>query len=318
MKKLRYGILSTASIVPRFLAALRESGTGEAIAVASRDADRAAEKARDWHIPQSYGSYEAMLAEGGFDVVYVASINSEHYACAKMALEHGYHVICEKPFTLRSDQARELFALAAKQECFIAEAQKAVFLPVMEEIRKILASGTLGKVQFLDFTSSCDPVYNAWLHSLAAGGGALYGSEGYSLHLAKYILGLDITQYSGLCTFGQSEVDEQCVVNLRLGDDVMAVSKISTNVLALNRAYIFCDKGFIEIPDFWKARSASIHFRTGETQLLSYPCDHELIYEIEHFDHCIRNGLLQSPIMDEDLTISVIAIMEDLQRQWLR
>ena len=316
MKPLRYGIISTASIVPRFIAALRESGSGEAVAIASRSADKAALNAAEWDIARSYGSYDELAADDSIDVVYVAPINSEHYRCAKMALERGRHVVCEKPFTLRSSEARELFAIARERGLFIAEAQKAVFLPVMSDIKRLLASERLGRAHFMDMTSSCSPSYNEWLHSREAGGGALYGNAGYAIHIAKFIFGAGITAYSGLCTKGDSAVDEQCALCLRLGNGIMAISKISTNVMAENKAVIYCDKGRIEIADYWKARYATVRFNSGDTQTLGEPCDHELIYEIEHFNRCIRDGLPQSPIMDEAATVSAIEIMEDIQKGW--
>lgn len=316
MKTLRYGILSTASIVPRFVAALRETGTGEAVAIASRSAQKAAAKAAELNIEKSYGSYEELLADDSLDVIYVAPINSEHYRYAKLALEHGRHVVCEKPFTLHSAQAKELFALAKEKGRFIAEAQKAVFLPVMQEVKRIIASGALGKIHLVDFTSSFSAVYNAWQHSAAEGGGALNGNAGYSLHLLQFLFGRKIISYSGLCTKGSSNVDEQCVINLNIGGDILAVSRISTNILVPNGANIYGDLGRIEIPDYWKARTATVYYASGETVKLDYPCRHELVYELAHFNQCIHKGLLQSPVMDEAMTVGTLEMMERLRREW--
>lgn len=316
MNMLRYGILSTASIVPRFVNALRESRSGEAVAIASRSADKAKEKAEQWNIEKYYGSYEELLQDKDIDVVYVAMINSEHYRYSLKALEQGKHVICEKPFTLRKEEAQHLFQVAGEKKLFIAEAQKAVFLPVMREIKTLIADGKLGKVHFADFTSSCSSVYNEWLHSWEAGGGALYGNASYSIHLVKYLFDSECADSSGICTKGDSAVDEQCVVNLRLTNDVMVISKISTNVLAVNKAFIYCDLGYIEIVDYWKARTATVYYNTGETQVIEYPCQYELLYEVEHFNRCIRDGLLQSPIMNEIMTVGTIELMENLQKSW--
>ncbi|MDR1515585.1 MAG: Gfo/Idh/MocA family oxidoreductase [Synergistaceae bacterium] len=316
MKPLRYGIISTASIVPRFIAALRESGGGEAVAIASRSADKAALKAAEWNIERSFGSYEDMVRDSDVDVVYVATINSDHYRCAKMALERGRHVVCEKPFTLRSSEARELFAIAKERGLFIAEGQKAVFLPVMSDIKRLLASKELGRVHFMDLTSSCSPTYNEWLRSPEAGGGALYGNAGYTIHLAKFLFDADITAYSGLCTCAGG-VDEQCAVNLRVGDGILVTSRISANVLAVNnKALIQCDGGYIEMADYWKAREATVYFNSGKKETFSHPCRHELIYEIEHFNGCIALGLPQSPVMSEAVTVNAIEIMEGIRASW--
>ena len=62
---LRYGILSTSSIAPRFIAAVREAGAGEIVAVSSRTIEKAEEKAAQWNIPVAYGSHEELLAKNG-------------------------------------------------------------------------------------------------------------------------------------------------------------------------------------------------------------------------------------------------------------
>ncbi len=316
MEKLRYGVLSTASVVPRFLAALREDGSGEAVAIASRSAEKAAAKAGEWGIPKSYGSYEEMLHDDFIDVVYVASINSEHYTSCKLALERGYHVICEKPFTLASAQARELFALAAQKNRFLAEAQKAVFLPVMQRVKEIIAEGKLGKIFMADFITSSGVGYNPWLHSLEAGGGALYGGGSYPLHLAKYLLGEEITAHASMCTQGSTELDEQCVFCLRLGSGIILTSKISTNMPPVGMAVIYGSLGHVAIPYYWKARSATVHYEDGSAETLEYPCQHEMVYEVAHFNECIRKGLLQSPVMDEAMTVGTLETMEKLRAGW--
>lgn len=316
MKIYKYGILSTASIVPRFINALRESGTGTVEAIASRTEEKARVKAMEWGVPKSYGSYEALLEDQEIEVVYVAMINSEHYTYALKALEAGKHVICEKPFTLKAQEAGHLFATAREKGLFIAEAQKSVFLPVMQDIKALIREGKLGTIQFMDFTSSCSAVYNEWLHKKEAGGGALTGNASYSIHLAKYLFEKEITSYSGLCTKGDSEVDEQCALNLCIDNRILFVSKISTNVKAIDRALIFGEKGYIEIPEYWKARRAVVHFNTGEETVLEHPCQYELVYEIQHFHDCMQKGLLQSPVMSEEMTVSTLEIMENLRNSW--
>lgn len=316
MDQFKYGILSTASIVPRFIAALLESGTGEVLAIASRSLEKAQEKAKEWNIPRSYGSYESLLEDKEINVVYVAMINSEHYKYALKSLEAGKHVICEKPFTLRKEEAEHLFQVAKEKKLFLAEAQKSVFLPVMQDLKKMISEGKLGKIQFADFTSSCSAVYNEWLHRVDAGGGAMAGSASYSIHLAKYLFDKPITSYTGLCTRGDSEVDEQCVINLSLDNRILFVSKISTNVKAIDRALIFGELGYVEIPEYWKARKAVVHLNTGEEIVLEHPCQYELIYEIEHFHRCMREGLLQSPVMSEDMTVSTLEILDGIRDSW--
>ncbi len=316
MKQYKYGILSTASIVPRFIAALRESGRGSVVAIASRDMDKASAKAEEWEIPKCYGSYEALLEDEEVEVVYVAMINSLHYQYSLKALQAGKHVLCEKPFTLNHEEASHLFQVARERNLFIMEAQKSVFLPVMKDVREMIQTGKLGKVQFCDFTSSCSAVYNEWLHKIEAGGGAMAGSASYSLHLAKYLFGENITSFCGICTRGDSEVDEQCVVNLAIDNRVLFVSKISTNVKAIDRALIFCEDAYVEISEYWKARKAIIHYNNGEEVIIEHPCKYELIYEIQHYHDCLDQKLIESPIMSRSMTVDTIAMLDEIRNNW--
>ena len=316
MKTYKYGILSTASIVPRFIGGLRDSGTGTVVAIASRDGDKARQKADEWGIPKSYGSYEALIADPEVEVVYVATINSQHYKYSLKALEAGKHVICEKPFTMRAQEARHLFRVAREKGLMVMEAQKSVFLPVMQDVKAVLKEGKLGRIHFLDFTGTCNPSYNPWLHSVAEGGGGLYGNAGYSVHLARYLLEEEPTAWSGLCTKGDSQVDEQCAFSLSFGKSILFSSKISTNVQAINRALIFGDKGYVEIFDHWKARKATVHYNTGEEVVFEHPCQYELMYEIQHFHDCLDKGLSESPVMSEEMTVGTIQMLEDLWKSW--
>lgn len=164
MKKLRFGILSTSSIAPRFIKGIQATAGCEATALASRNQEKARGKAALWDVPKAYGSYEELLDSGEIDVAYVAMINSKHYYYAKMALEQGKHVICEKPFTLNAKESKELFALAREKGLFIMEAQKVLFLPVVQELKELIQSGSLGSIKMADFSSSFDAGYNSWFY----------------------------------------------------------------------------------------------------------------------------------------------------------
>ncbi len=315
MEKLRYGILSTASIVPRFIKALEVSDSGEAVAIASRDLEKAKQKAAQLGIAKYYGSYEQLVADSQVQVVYVAMINSEHYKYAKLALEQGKHVVCEKPFTLHAEQAKQLFNLAKANNCFIMEAQKVVFLPLMQAIKEIIATNKLGKIHLMDLTSSCEPTYNTWLSSLKSGGGALYGNASYTIHLIKYLFNEEIENYSALRTKGDSQVDQQCALSFQLGNHILVTSKISTQVLAVNKAMIYGELGYIEIFDYWKARSATIYYK-DKTEVIEFPCQYELQYECVHIAQCIQQNKIQSPIMNAAMSVSTIQLLEDIQKAW--
>ena len=66
-----------------------------------------------------YTAFDAFLADGEMNTVYIATPNLLHYEQVKKALQAGKHVICEKPFCTRAKQARELVDLAKERRLFL-------------------------------------------------------------------------------------------------------------------------------------------------------------------------------------------------------
>ena len=83
---LRLGLLSTADINLKLLGGVRAAEGVEAVAVASRDAERAGAFAAEHGIARAHGSYEALLADPDVDAVYVPLPNSMHVPWSIIAL----------------------------------------------------------------------------------------------------------------------------------------------------------------------------------------------------------------------------------------
>ena len=80
VEKLYFGILSTSSIAPRFIAAVRAAGAGEVVAISSRSLEKAREKAKLWQIPTAYGDHNELLADERINIVIATGPN--RYASA--------------------------------------------------------------------------------------------------------------------------------------------------------------------------------------------------------------------------------------------
>ncbi len=160
MEKLQYGILSTSSIAPRFIAAVRATDSGRIVAVSSRTLEKAQQKAAQWDIPKAYGSHRELLEDPNVQIVYISAVNAQHYPLAKQALEMGKHVVCEKPCTTTQAHTRELFALAKKKGLFLMEAEKMLFLPTIVEVQRRIEAGELGQIHKATFSHSFTASYN--------------------------------------------------------------------------------------------------------------------------------------------------------------
>lgn len=313
--QLRYGILSTSSIAPRFIAAVRAAGAGEIVALSSRSLQKAQEKASEWNIPAAYGSHDALLADENVNIVYISTVNTEHYPWAKAALLCGKHVVCEKPCTTTAVQTAELYDLAAQKGLFFMEAEKMLFLPAVLEVRRRIEKGDLGKIHMAQLTHSFPGTYNGWMFDAALGGGTLLSSGIYAVQLILWLFG-DITQISGIKSTVPNGAECQYILTGQTDSGVQFTCKNSTLAMLDNTARIYGEKGFIELPEYWKARKAIFHFPGEEPETAEFPCEHELTYEAEHIAHCLNTGLLTSPTVTKDLSVKGIATLEKVKENW--
>lgn len=101
-----------------------------------------------------YANYEEMilaekqLPEGErMDFVAVVTPNHVHFGPSKMALENGFHVVCDKPVTLNLQEAEELAALVDKTGLIFCLTHNYTGYPMVKEARHLIKSGVLGKLR---------------------------------------------------------------------------------------------------------------------------------------------------------------------------
>ncbi|MBQ3492454.1 MAG: Gfo/Idh/MocA family oxidoreductase [Oscillospiraceae bacterium] len=313
MKDLRFGIVSTSSIAPRFIAAVRAAKAGKIVALSSRTLEKAKEKAAAWDIPKAYGSHDELLEDGDVNIVYISAVNAAHYLLAKAALQKGKHVICEKPCTTAAAHTRELFALAREKGLFFMEAQKMLFLPAILNVRERLAD--LGETCMAEFSHSFSAAYNTWMYDKQAGGGPLLSSGIYAVQLLLWLFG-DMADIRGVKSSVENGTEWQYVLSGHMENGVLFSIKNSTRAILDNTARIYGTNGFVEIPDYWKARKAIFHIKGEQPQIAEFPCEHELVYEAEHIAKCLNDGLLTSPVVTEELSVAGISALEKVSANW--
>lgn len=315
MAQLRYGILSTSSIAPRFIAAVREINGGELVAVSSRTLRKAQEKAVQWNIPKAYGSHAELLADEDVNIVYISAVNSQHYPLAKLALEAGKHVVCEKPCTTTAAHTRELFALAKEKGLFLMEAEKMLFLPTLLEVKKQIDADKLGKIHMAELSHSFPAGYNAWQFDKSLGGGTLLSSGIYAVQLLAWLFG-DIKTIRGIKSSLADGTEWQYILTGEMECGLLFSVKNSTGAILDNTARLYGEKGYVEIPEYWKARKAEFHIKGQQPERIEFPCEHELVYEVEHIAECMAQGRLTSPVVTEELSVAGIAALEQVEESW--
>jgi len=100
-KKLNWGILTTGWIARKFAVDLRQTHTGQLVAVGARQLTDAQKFAAEFGAPGAYGSYQAVLDDPAVEAVYIGTPHPWHAEWAIKAAQAGKHILCEKPLTLR-------------------------------------------------------------------------------------------------------------------------------------------------------------------------------------------------------------------------
>lgn len=98
-----------------------------------------------------YSSYQEMAEkeskrEDGIDFVSIVTPNHTHYAITKCFLEHGIHVVCEKPMTRNVEEAEEIAALAAQKDLEVCVPYTYAHYPAIRECRSLIEAGRIGKI----------------------------------------------------------------------------------------------------------------------------------------------------------------------------
>lgn len=102
-----------------------------------------------------YGDYDAMFAgeaarQDGIEAVSIATPNNTHFPIARAALEHGLHVVCEKPLCFTLAEARELEALARSKGRIVGVTYGYAGHQMIEQARAMVAAGELGEIRLVN------------------------------------------------------------------------------------------------------------------------------------------------------------------------
>ena len=129
---IRLATVGTGWIVGEFLKGAREAGGIRYMACYSRSQQTGEVFAQTWGAQKVYTDLEKMAADEEIDAVYIASPNRLHYMQSKLFLQHGKHVICEKPITVEPEELQELQELAQQKNLKTHQALIGVYLPQMK------------------------------------------------------------------------------------------------------------------------------------------------------------------------------------------
>ncbi len=200
-KTYRFGILGCGMIANVHADAISKIDDATLVGVCD-NSPSAAERFAEQHGTHAYESYEKMLADPDVDVVCICTPSGFHAQNAMDALQHGKHVVLEKPMALTSESAQALVDASKASNKLLTVISQLRFSEDIRRVKRLIEEGAFGKLSLCnlsmkyyrtpEYYSSCP-----WKGTLAFdGGGALMNQGIHGIDLMMYMLG-DVKSVQG-------------------------------------------------------------------------------------------------------------------------
>lgn len=314
----KVGIIGCGHIAEKMAATLIEMTEAQPYAVASRHIEKAQAFAKKWNIKTCYGSYEELTDDKNVDLIYIAVPHSHHYQYARMCIEKGKPVLCEKAFTANAFQARQLISLAERNKVFITEAIWTRYMPLSIKMQELIKDGIIGTPHMLTANIGYPISNKERIFSPELAGGALLDIGVYTLNFAAMAFGTDITETHSVCNKFKTGVDSQESITLFYKDGKMASMQATTFAYTDRSGVISGDKGYLIVENINNPECIKV-YNTEYKQIAVYKAPQQITgfeYQVRASIEAIENGWLESPYMPHKETIRIMEQMDNLRKEW--
>ena len=311
---IKFAIIGTSSISEKFVDALKKTQGCEAYTILSRDEEKGRKFAKQHGIEKVYTNIEDMLKDSEIGAVYIASPNGKHFEQAKLSLEAGKNVICEKPIVPTVREFDILKELAIKNNVVLMEAMRPTTNPNFKIIKDNLYK--IGEVRqimlkYCQYSSRYDLLKEGKISNVfdkKMYGGALYDIGVYPLHFALAMFG-EPEEYVGSSYLLSSGVDGCGTILLKYSDKigVISYSKITDE---RTPSEILGEKGSVVIDQVSNVKGITIKYRDGREEQIGVELyDNDMRYEIEEFLKVIKSGKIESELNSFNVSRKSVEMM---------
>ena len=228
MTNLRWSLIGASTIAAEHMIGAFRLNGGEAVAVMSANAERAAAFAKTHGIAHATTSLNELVESNDIDAVYISTTNELHRDQLFAAAEAGKHVLCEKPLALTLPDARAMVAECRKRRVVMGTNHHLRNAATHRAMREAIKQGRIGKPLFARvFHSVYLPQHlQGWrLHRPDAGGGVILDITVHDADTLRFVLDdeprsvIAMTSHGGMGREG-------------LEDGAMGVIRFSSGLLA--------------------------------------------------------------------------------------
>ncbi len=249
MKKIRFGVLSTAKIgMKQVIPAMQRGQFTEVMAISSRSEDKARAAAEQLGIEKYYGSYEALLADPEIDAIYNPLPNHLHCPWSKKAMQAGKHVLCEKPLGLNTDEIEDLIQVRDACGVKAAEAFMVKSSPQWKDVRERVRRGELGRLRMIQAFFSYDNRDPDNIRNIAeVGGGGMWDIGCYPVVVSRYLFEDEPRRTAATLEFDPVMQTDRLNSIILEFDQGQAIFGVSTQLVSFQRVHLFGNTGHLEV-----------------------------------------------------------------------
>ena len=315
---MRIAMLGAGNIARVLANTMRQMPEVECYAVAARDLNRAKDFAEEFGYKKAFGSYTEMLSDPEVELVYISTLHPHHHEHARLCIDYGKPVLCEKPFTVNAKMLKELLTYAGEKKVFITEAIWTRYMPMRKTIDDIMKSGVIGQPVTLtaNLGYSVGDVERLADKNLA--GGALLDIGVYPLNFALMHFGDDIASVNTNVILSERGVDKQNTVVLNYRDGRMAVLTSTFCAAADRKGIIWGSEGYIVTENINNCQGIKVYDKQ-HTEIASYNTPKQISgyeYEILSSIKAVAEGRLECDEIPHSESIRVMELMDSVRADW--
>lgn len=285
---IRLGMIGTGRIAHRFAEAVEKVENVQLVCVYNPhegSAERFVASVENvvQETPLATDSWEKLMEIT--DAVYIASPHDTHYKYIKMALLENKHVLCEKPMTLGTQEAQEVYDLSEKRNRVLLEAVKTAYCPGFLAMIDMAQGGVIGEICDVEACFTKLVPTNMREYTDMAHGGSFTELGSYSLLPIMKLLGTDYQDVKFQSVYAPNGVDKFTKASFIYANG-MGLAKTGIGVKSEGELIISGTKGYIycEAP-WWLTKHFEVRYENSAKRDV-YEYEYEgsgLQYEIDYF-----------------------------------
>jgi len=315
---IKWGILGTGRIAGVMATALQVVDNSELYAVGSRSEAKALEFGSIYKIPKAYGTYEALVSDPDIDIIYIATPHNLHLENALLAMNHGKHVLCEKPLAVNEKEVLQLIEKAKYKNVFLMEALWSRFLPRIMKVKELVDSGKIGDISMLTaafcFKSSHQPDQRHFNIDLC--GGTILDIGIYNIFLSYLLLGKPLA-FNAMAALNNQGADTISSYTFKYPNEVLAVMHSSFLVDTPIVAEIHGSKASIFLDDRWfNLGTVKLKYQDGNEEVFEFDIKaNGYEYEAQEAVNCILAGKTRSDLWSWNDSLELVKIMDAIRHE---